>query len=225
MAAGDLCGCGKPSSHKGMCSARWAKRKANNGPSGIAEKPVVDGAMSEEAIARRLFGDLADDILLLRSKGHRVARFHDGFRVDRDVLSEDQLRARAKALRKKIEESKAGPEQEQGAEASTSDDALQADRQEPPARSARRVGRRADATHGIALTRRVIPEVMYGDQGGRDAPSVENAREGRNGVKQRRGSPSNQDPPAVADASSDLESRVAQLEQRLDRLTAALHSA
>lgn len=98
-----LCGCGKPKSHGGMCSVRWAVRRANNGPTGIKAKEPAEGAppMSEEAIARRLFGDLADDILLLRAHGHTVARFRDGFRVDRDVLSADQLRARATALRER----------------------------------------------------------------------------------------------------------------------------
>lgn len=100
MAAGDLCGCGKPKSHGGMCSVRWAVRKANNGPSGLKAKAPTDGPMSEEAIARRLFGDLADDILLLRAKGHTVARFRDGFRVDRDVLTAEALSARASVLRK-----------------------------------------------------------------------------------------------------------------------------
>ena len=97
-----LCGCGKPTTHKGMCSARWAKRKVNNGPTGNKAKVEADtGPMSEEAIARRLFGDMADDILLLRGRGHTVARFKDGFRVDRDVLTVEQLEARAKVLRER----------------------------------------------------------------------------------------------------------------------------
>lgn len=33
-----LCGCGKPTSHRGMCSVRWAKRKTNFGSSGIKPK-------------------------------------------------------------------------------------------------------------------------------------------------------------------------------------------
>lgn len=91
-----FCACGKPITHKGMCKVRYAKSVANK----AAAAPVV-GTMTEEAIARRLFGDLADDILLLRAKGHTVARFRDGFRVDRDVLTAEALSARAKALRER----------------------------------------------------------------------------------------------------------------------------
>jgi hypothetical protein len=107
-----LCDCGKPTSHKGMCTARWAKRKANNGPAGIKAKPATDNPpdvaapMSEEAIARRLFGELADDILLLRKRGYDVARFKGDFRVDREVLSAEQLSAKAKALRSTQERAK-----------------------------------------------------------------------------------------------------------------------
>jgi hypothetical protein len=100
MPAAELCGCGKPKTHKGNCWARWAVRKANHGPTGIKAKPVSDaGPLSEEEMARRLFGELAADVLLLRKHGHTVARFHDRFRVDRDALTDSQLRARAKALR------------------------------------------------------------------------------------------------------------------------------
>lgn len=100
------CACGKPI-HKGMCSAKWAVRKANNGPTGMKPKeaPVAPiSAISEEAIARRLFGDLADDVLLLRAQGHRVARFRDEWRIDRDVLSTEALCARASVLRKTLKD-------------------------------------------------------------------------------------------------------------------------
>lgn len=33
-----LCGCGKPTSHRGMCSVRWAKRKEHFGPTGNKPK-------------------------------------------------------------------------------------------------------------------------------------------------------------------------------------------
>lgn len=81
-----LCACGRPNTHPGNCSARHKAR--------ASAQPI-----SEAEMARRLFGDLADDILLLRARGHTVARFRDGFRVDRDVLSGDEMRTRAKALR------------------------------------------------------------------------------------------------------------------------------
>lgn len=88
-----LCGCGRASGHPGMCSAKWVVRKAK------AADPNAAQPISEEEIARRLFGDLATDVLLLRARGHTVARFRDGFRVDRDVLTADTLSTRAKALR------------------------------------------------------------------------------------------------------------------------------
>jgi hypothetical protein len=107
MPTAPLCGCGQPKTHKGTCSARWAVRKSNHGPSGFKAKPVSDaGPRSEEEMARRLFGELASDILLLRRHGHTVARFHDRFRVDRDALTDSQLRARAKALRSSATESR-----------------------------------------------------------------------------------------------------------------------
>lgn len=48
---------------------------------------------------RRIYGDLADDIELLRGRGHLVARFKGQIRVDNDVLSDDQVRAKARLLR------------------------------------------------------------------------------------------------------------------------------
>jgi hypothetical protein len=140
--AEDLCKCGKPKSHGGMCSVRWAVRKANNGPTGRKADmvPQLATAVSEEAIARRLFGDLADDVLALRKHGHIVARFKDGFRVDRDVLSADQLIA-------KVKKYKAGPEQDAATTRAPSKDALQAVRtDEPPATSARGAGPRVNST-------------------------------------------------------------------------------
>ena len=130
-----------------MCSARWEKRKANNGPTGNKASAKVEtdtGPMSEAANARRLFGDMADDILLLRKRGHTVARFKDGFRVDRDVLTAEQLVARAKVLRERPTKYKAGPEQGELHESQAPDDAPQAERQEPPATSPRGAGPRAD---------------------------------------------------------------------------------
>src|SRR4030095_13189653 len=106
MPTAPLCSCGQPKSHGGVCSVRWAARKANNGPTGIKAKPVSDaGPLSEEEMARRLFGELAS-AMLLRRHGHTVARFHDRFRVDRDALTDSQLRARAKAPRSSATESR-----------------------------------------------------------------------------------------------------------------------
>lgn len=88
-----LCDCGKPTSHKGMCVARWKVRKANNGPAGMrAKAPETDPV-------RKAYGDLADDVLLLRKRGHLVARFKGQIRVDSDVLTDDQVRARARMVR------------------------------------------------------------------------------------------------------------------------------
>lgn len=138
--------------------------------------------MSEEAIARRLFGDLADDVLLLREHGHSVARFRGDYRVDREVLRYDELQARAKALRvrppavkksrspalaasakpsdstavvptgnegragerdtARRSKSKAGPEPAGVATRPPADDAPQAERQAPPAKSKRGAGPR-----------------------------------------------------------------------------------
>jgi len=95
-----------------MCSARWAVRKANNGPTGLKAKPapedgpIAASPLSEEEMARRVFGELAEDVLLLRERGHTVARFKDRFRVDRDVLTGDQLRSRAKTLRPSVTKSR-----------------------------------------------------------------------------------------------------------------------
>lgn len=93
-----ICGCGQPTNHKGMCSARWAKRKENNGPSGKRDGAPAP-ALTDHDRTRRWFGDLADDVILLRDRGHLVARFKDGYRIDRDVGDADWLRARAKFLR------------------------------------------------------------------------------------------------------------------------------
>ena len=56
-----LCGCGKPATHMGMCSERWKKRKANNGPAGIKPK---DAPVAADPV-RQTYGDLADDVVLL----------------------------------------------------------------------------------------------------------------------------------------------------------------
>ena len=85
-----FCGCGKALPHNGMCSERWKKRRENNGPSGIKAK--VD-------VVRAHFGDLAEDVNLLRDRGLLVARFKDQYRIGSDVVDADGLRARAKALR------------------------------------------------------------------------------------------------------------------------------
>ncbi len=42
------CACGQPASHRGMCSVRWAKRRANNGPSGNRAAPPPAPAPPEE---------------------------------------------------------------------------------------------------------------------------------------------------------------------------------
>lgn len=52
-------------------------------------------------VDRKLYGDLADDVHLLRSRGHDVARFKGDFRVDREVLTAAELRGRANAARAK----------------------------------------------------------------------------------------------------------------------------
>jgi len=90
-----LCGCGKPATHMGMCSERWKKRKANNGPAGIRPK---DAPVAVDPV-RQTYGDLADDVVLLRNRGHLVARFKGQIRVDSDVLTDDQVRAKARMLR------------------------------------------------------------------------------------------------------------------------------
>lgn len=110
-----LCGCGKPTSHMGMCSARWAKRKANNGPAGIKPK-APDGDP-----VRGIYGDLADDVVLLRNRGHLVARFKGQIRVDSDVLSDDQVRAKARLLRNVTAKPVAAPELPKITEALTPD--------------------------------------------------------------------------------------------------------
>lgn len=40
------CACGKPAHHTGMCSARWAVRKRNNGPTGRAHDRLGVAALS-----------------------------------------------------------------------------------------------------------------------------------------------------------------------------------
>lgn len=48
----NLCGCGKPSSHQGMCSVRWAKRRENHGPSGERPRVVAQAAPRPDLEAR-----------------------------------------------------------------------------------------------------------------------------------------------------------------------------
>lgn len=215
----DLCGCGKPTSHKGMCSARWAKRKENNGPSGLKDSGAGRSRppMSEEAIARRQFGDLADDILLLRSKGHTVARFRDGYRVDRDVLSYEQVRAMAKANRATRKEITPGEGAADAAKPVTAQAAA------PPGACA--VCGRTDQERGHTCLIKACPrptkshggQAVVGNGGGGDERSVEHAREGLSvQAVSAKGATSNQHPPAVADP--DIIDRLAHIEKRLDQL-------
>ena len=90
-----LCPCGKPNTHGGMCSVRWQVRKANYGPTGRGAK----AAPTEADAVRKTYGDLADDVIALRGRGHLVARFKGQIRVDSDVLTDDQVREKARALR------------------------------------------------------------------------------------------------------------------------------
>jgi hypothetical protein len=59
--------------------------------------PKAPGASDAE---RRIYGELIEDVLFLRDRGHLVARFKGDYRIDGDVVSAAGLRERANAERK-----------------------------------------------------------------------------------------------------------------------------
>lgn len=112
----------------------------------------VAGAMSDEAIAYRLFGDLAPDVLLLRSHGHTVAKFRGDFRVDREVLRYDQVQAMAAALRARPSKDSRSPARATSAKQPSSNAAV------VPTRKDGKAGERDPAVtcpHCAALSKRI----------------------------------------------------------------------
>lgn len=62
-------------------------------------------------VDRRLYGDLADDVVLLRSDGRVVARFKGGFRVDShpEIFTAAQVRGMAAEVRNRRESKPVAP--------------------------------------------------------------------------------------------------------------------
>lgn len=206
-------------------SLGWIQQFARREGWGLRRKLAERSAgqatpLSEDEMARRLFGDLADDILLLRRYGHTVARFRDGFRVDRDVLTAEQLQARARQCRD-AGKSTAGPKQAAATSRPPANDALQAERTEaPPARSARWVGRRADTneTCGALDRQGRNPERLPALDGAPASAGQE--------MKSKRSRPEHRTPPAGCDGPQDIiAERITRIEQRIDFLFTAVAEA